>query len=126
VSEPLGCGLIETPGKANVHGLPSLPSIARASNPPPAAFEETAAGFEDDRRRGETELGQFRGEDAAFACAACMKRLRHGAEILAQPRGLARGKPQRAPRAFAIEAEQVSGARGGAERADGRGRVKPF
>src|SRR3989449_4735897 len=84
----------------------------------PAArrLEETAAGFEDDRRRGETELGQFRGEDAAFARAACMKGLRHRAEILAQPRGLARGKPQRAPRAFAIEAEQVCGARGGAER----------
>ena len=27
VSEPLGCGLIDTPGKANVHGSPSLPSI---------------------------------------------------------------------------------------------------
>ena len=31
VSEPDGCGLIETPGNANVQGLPSLPSIARAS-----------------------------------------------------------------------------------------------
>src|SRR2546422_5816429 len=52
----------------------------------PAArrLEETAAGFEDDRRRGETELGQFRGEDAAFARAACMKGLRHRAEILAR------------------------------------------
>jgi len=30
VSEPLGCGLIDTPGEANVHGDPSLPSIASA------------------------------------------------------------------------------------------------
>ena len=27
VSEPRGCGLIETPGASKVHGLPSLPSI---------------------------------------------------------------------------------------------------
>ena len=27
VSEPEGCGLIETPGKWNVQGSPSLPAI---------------------------------------------------------------------------------------------------
>src|SRR5215467_1153920 len=37
VSEPLGCGLIDTPGDAKVHGAPSLPSIVSALYPPPAA-----------------------------------------------------------------------------------------
>ena len=36
-SEPDGCGLIETPGEANVQGLPSRPTIAPGSKPPPAA-----------------------------------------------------------------------------------------
>ena len=37
VSEPDGCGLIETPGLSNVHGAPGV--NADGSKPPPAALK---------------------------------------------------------------------------------------
>src|SRR6266566_279400 len=40
VSEPEGKGLIDTPGSANVHGLPRRFIIASGSNPPPAALNQ--------------------------------------------------------------------------------------
>ena len=39
VSEPEGYGLMETPGEANVQGLPRRSTIAAGSKPPPAAWK---------------------------------------------------------------------------------------
>ena len=90
VSEPLGCGLIDTPGDANVHGLPSLPSIISAAVAAAGGAEEAAVGFEDVGRGGEAERRELGGDDAALRRATGVEGLRHRAEILAQPAGLGR------------------------------------
>src|SRR3546814_18614766 len=41
VSEPEGCGLMETPGCSKVQGAPSLPAMDFTSQPPPAALQQT-------------------------------------------------------------------------------------
>ena len=86
--------------------------------------EEAAIGFQAVGRRSEAERRQLRRDDAAFGRASGMKRLGHGAEVLAQAAGLSGAQAQRAPRGFAIEAEELRGARGGADRAAGRGAVE--
>ena len=67
--------------------------------------EKTAVGFEPYGRRGETERGQFRGDNAALCRPPGVKRLGHGAEVLAQAAGLACRQAQCAARGFAIELE---------------------
>ena len=66
VSEPLGCGLIETPGNANVHGLPSLPCDRGRIVAAAGRLEEAATGFEHDRRRGPAERRELRRDDTAI------------------------------------------------------------
>ena len=86
--------------------------------------EKPAVGFETVQRRREPERRQLRRHDAAFGGASRMKRLGHRAEVFAQSGGLGGAEAQRAPRGFAIEAEQLRGARGGADRTAGRGAVE--
>ena len=86
--------------------------------------EEAAVRFQPSGRRGEAERRQLRGDDAAFGGATGVKRLGHRPEVLAQAAGLRGGDTQRAPRRFAIEAEQLRGRRGGADRTARRRAVK--
>src|SRR6266550_12687 len=99
VSEPLGCGLIDTPGNAKAHGVPSLPSIISALYPPPAARKKPI-GLEAVGRGSEAERCQLGGNDAALGRAAGVKRLGHRAEVLAQSAGLRGPEAQRASRRF--------------------------
>ena len=55
-------------------------------------LEKAAPGFENDRGRGEAELRELGRNYAAFARAAGVKGLHHGAEVFAQARGLAGGE----------------------------------
>jgi hypothetical protein len=61
VSEPDGCGLMEIPGEAKVHGAPSLPEIISGLNPPPRRAEEAAVGLEPGGRGGEAQRRHLRG-----------------------------------------------------------------
>ena len=87
-------------------------------------LEEAAAGFEHDRRRGPAERGELGRDDSRFRRAPGMKRLGHRAEVLAQPRGLARRDAERAPHLLDVEAHQARRRGGGGERAHRRGRME--
>src|SRR2546423_2105689 len=86
--------------------------------------KKSPVGLQSVRRCSKTERRHLGGDYAAFGGASRMKRLGHGAEVFAQSGGLRGAQAQCAARGFAIEAEQLRGACGGADRATGRGAVK--
>src|SRR6185312_16839176 len=86
--------------------------------------EEAAIRFEADRRRGESKLYQLGCDYAAFGGAPRMKRLRHRAEVLAQPACLACAQTQRAAHVVTAKAEQLRRRRRRPDGAAGRRAVK--
>src|SRR6266851_1137821 len=86
--------------------------------------EKPAVCLQSIRRCRKTECRHLRRDHAAFGGASRMKGLGHGAEIFAQSGGLGGAQAQRAARGFAIEAEELRGARGSSDRAAGRGAVE--
>ena len=110
VSEPLGCGLIDTPGKRESPGIAELAFDRLRVVAAARRLEEAAAGFEHDRRRGPAERGEIGRDDARFGGAPGMERLGHRPEVLAQSRRLARRDAERAARLLDVESHQAGGA----------------
>ena len=124
VSEPLGCGLIDTPGKCKRPRLAQLAGDRIGAVAASCRTEEAAVGFECDRRCGEAERRDFGGDEPALRGAARMKRLGHRAEVLAQSGGLARADSERAAGGLAIQAEEAGGSCGSPDRTAGRRAVE--
>ena len=86
--------------------------------------EKSTLGLQSVRRCSKAKRRHLRRDYAAFGGASRMKRLGHGAEVFAQSGGLRGAQAQCAARGFAIETEELRGARGSADRAAGRSAVE--
>ncbi len=92
--------------------------------PAPRGFHETAPRLQHDGRRSPAEAGEIGGDNSAFGRAARVKRLGHGAEVLAQAGGLAGAYAQRAARLLDVEPEHAGRAGRRGNCADRCGRME--